>query len=53
LRIQYKPFVAWIWSGVLAIALGGFLAAFDRHYRVRRAASEQVSQLTSLEGASA
>jgi len=38
---------------VLAIALGGFLAAFDRHYRVRRAALEHIPQLVSLEGASA
>lgn len=52
-RIQHKPFVAWIWSGVLAIALGGFLAAFDRHYRVRRTAAQPISQLTSLEGVSA
>jgi cytochrome c-type biogenesis protein CcmF len=52
-RIQHKPFVAWIWCGALAIALGGFLAAFDRHYRGRRTAAQPISQLTSLEGVSA
>ncbi|MES3026138.1 MAG: heme lyase CcmF/NrfE family subunit [Pseudomonadota bacterium] len=36
-RVQHKPFVGWIWSGCLLIALGGMLAAFDRRYR-RRAA---------------
>ncbi len=52
-RIQHKPFVAWIWGGVLAIALGGFVAAFDRHYRVHRAASQAIPQITPIQGASA
>jgi cytochrome c-type biogenesis protein CcmF len=33
-RVQHKPFVAWIWAGCLIIALGGFLAASDRRYRM-------------------
>ena len=33
-RIQHKPFVSWIWSGCLIMALGGLFAAFDRRYRV-------------------
>ena len=33
LKIQYKPFVDWIWGGCLIMALGGFLAASDRRYR--------------------
>jgi cytochrome c-type biogenesis protein CcmF len=40
-RVQHKPFVAWIWGGCLIMALGGFLAASDRRYRIaarRRAA---------------
>jgi cytochrome c-type biogenesis protein CcmF len=32
-RVQIKPFVGWIWAGVLLIALGGGLAAGDRRYR--------------------
>ncbi|MFY3285618.1 heme lyase CcmF/NrfE family subunit [Achromobacter xylosoxidans] len=32
-RIQVKPFMAWIWSGCLLMALGGLLAAGDRCYR--------------------
>ncbi|MET3106259.1 cytochrome c-type biogenesis protein CcmF [Oxalobacteraceae bacterium GrIS 2.11] len=35
-RIQYKPFVSWIWSGCLLIALGGLLAASDRRYRLKK-----------------
>ncbi len=34
LRIYYKPFVQWIWMGPLLMALGGFLAATDRRYRL-------------------
>jgi cytochrome c-type biogenesis protein CcmF len=33
-RVQHKPFVSWIWAGALIIALGGFLAASDRRYRL-------------------
>ncbi len=35
-RVQHKPFVSWIWSGCLIIAFGGFLAASDRRYRLRK-----------------
>lgn len=40
-RIYYKPFIAWLWSGALLMALGGILAAADRRYRmaVRRTAT--------------
>jgi cytochrome c-type biogenesis protein CcmF len=34
LRIQFKPFVRWIWFGGLFMALGGAIAASDRRYRV-------------------
>jgi cytochrome c-type biogenesis protein CcmF len=32
-RVQYKPFIDWIWGGCLIMALGGLLAATDRRYR--------------------
>jgi cytochrome c-type biogenesis protein CcmF len=32
-RVYYKPFIRWIWSGALIMALGGLLAATDRRYR--------------------
>jgi cytochrome c-type biogenesis protein CcmF len=35
MRIQYKPFVRYIWLGALVMALGGFIAATDRRYRVK------------------
>jgi cytochrome c-type biogenesis protein CcmF len=40
-RVQHKPFVSWIWGGALIMALGGFLAALDRRYRL---ASRQKSE---------
>jgi cytochrome c-type biogenesis protein CcmF len=33
-RVYYKPFVSWIWGGVVMMALGGLLAASDRRYRL-------------------
>jgi cytochrome c-type biogenesis protein CcmF len=32
-RLQYKPFVRFIWLGALVMALGGLLALADRRYR--------------------
>ncbi|WGL63686.1 heme lyase CcmF/NrfE family subunit [Pseudomonas sp. CW003PS] len=34
-RIHIKPFVRWIWLGGLLMALGGFLAAADKRYRIK------------------
>jgi cytochrome c-type biogenesis protein CcmF len=39
LRIQLKPFMAWIWAGTLFMALGGLLALSDRRYRLPVAAA--------------
>lgn len=32
-RLYVKPFIRWIWIGAVIMALGGFLAIFDRRYR--------------------
>ncbi|QCS66609.1 heme lyase CcmF/NrfE family subunit [Achromobacter denitrificans] len=32
-RLQVKPFMTWIWSGCILMALGGLLAAGDKRYR--------------------
>ena len=32
-RVQYKPFIVWIWGGCLIMMLGGVVAASDRRYR--------------------
>ena len=38
-RVQHKPFVAWIWAGCLIMALGGWFAASDKRYRLKQKAS--------------
>ncbi len=32
-RVQYKPFVRWIWLGSIFMSIGGMMAALDRRYR--------------------
>ncbi|WBS00976.1 heme lyase CcmF/NrfE family subunit [Pseudoduganella sp. SL102] len=36
-RVQHKPFMAWIWAGALLVAAGGLAAAADRRYRAAMA----------------
>ena len=36
LRVHVKPFVRWIWLGAILMALGGFVTATDRRFRVLR-----------------
>jgi cytochrome c-type biogenesis protein CcmF len=33
-RVFHKPFINWLWIGALFMVIGGFLAAFDRRYRI-------------------
>ena len=33
-RLYFNPLVAWMWTGVLVMALGGLLSLSDRRYRV-------------------
>jgi cytochrome c-type biogenesis protein CcmF len=33
MRLHYKPFVRWVWSGALVMALGAFFSVSDRRYR--------------------
>jgi cytochrome c-type biogenesis protein CcmF len=34
-KVQYKPFISWIWAGAFLIALGGFFAILDKKYRTK------------------
>lgn len=36
IRLQYKPFIIWIWIGALMMALGGGIAATARRYQPQR-----------------
>ena len=38
MRVYYKPFVPWLWGGVLMMVFGGVMAAMDRRYRKTRTA---------------
>ena len=35
-RVQYKPFMRWVWIGVVLMALGAGVAAAARRYRSKR-----------------
>lgn len=39
MRVYHKPFITWIWGGSLLMAFGGAMAALDRRYRRKIAAS--------------
>jgi cytochrome c-type biogenesis protein CcmF len=41
MRIQYKPLVRYIWLGAFVMALGGFVAATDRRYRLKAPAADR------------
>ena len=43
MRVYYKPFVAWLWTGVLMMVTAGVLAALDRRYRRRAVAPLQTA----------
>ncbi len=38
MRVYFKPFVPWLWGGVLLMVLGGAAASLDRRYRKTRVA---------------
>ena len=33
-RVYHKPFVSWLWAGVILMVLGGVVAMTDRRYRI-------------------
>ena len=50
-KVQVKPFIDWIWGGCIIMALGGFLAAMDRRYRVAVPVKKTTVEATArLEG---
>ncbi|MGL5025048.1 MAG: cytochrome c-type biogenesis CcmF C-terminal domain-containing protein, partial [Shewanella oncorhynchi] len=34
-RLNYKPFVRWLWFGAIFMMIGGFFAASDKRYRAK------------------
>jgi cytochrome c-type biogenesis protein CcmF len=49
IRVQYKPFVRWIWLGGLLMAFGGVLAASDPRYRKQRSRQSTINKQLSPE----
>ena len=47
-RLNYKPYVRWIWIGSIFMMIGGIFSASDKRYRVRQTAKE-----TAVEGKTA
>ncbi|MGI2261671.1 heme lyase CcmF/NrfE family subunit [Shewanella sp. GXUN23E] len=39
-RLNYKPYVRWIWIGSIFMMIGGIFSASDKRYRVRQSAKE-------------
>ncbi len=52
-RVQHKPFIAFIWIGCLVMMLGGGLAASDRRYRARQTRSADLPAGATMAGAAA
>ena len=55
-RIQYKPFVRWIWFGAILMSIGALLAAFDSKVKGRKrkpARSAEGARSTSAQSATA
>jgi len=51
MRVQYKPFVRWLWLGGLLMSIGGVLAVVDKRYR--RLAAAPDPEEAALKAASA
>ena len=51
MRVYHKPFVPWLWVGVLLMVLGGMVAAMDRRYRRRNVAAQLKTAGESLSSA--
>jgi len=51
MRLQYKPFVRYIWLGALIMALGGIIAISDRRYRRRKSTADETVGATGTAAA--
>ena len=50
LRLQFKPFVRWLWLGAIFMGIGGLMASFDKRYRrLRKKAKKKQTVLSGKE----
>ncbi|MCL1052130.1 heme lyase CcmF/NrfE family subunit [Shewanella abyssi] len=40
-RLNYKPFVRWLWFGAIFMMIGGFFAASDKRYRIKASSTDK------------
>jgi cytochrome c-type biogenesis protein CcmF len=53
MRVYYKPYMNWVWTGAVLMGLGGFLAASDRRYRVSVRREEDIPEESPARGSAA
>ena len=49
LRVQYRPFIRWIWIGVALMGAGALLAAASRRLHRHRATARHAAPARALE----
>jgi cytochrome c-type biogenesis protein CcmF len=49
-RLYHRPFVRWIWLGAIFMALGGFMAARDRRYRLGETVRSPAAEGSTVAG---
>ncbi|MCX2981504.1 heme lyase CcmF/NrfE family subunit [Halieaceae bacterium IMCC14734] len=52
-RLQYKPFLRWIWLGPILMALGSFVTLADRRYRAGKVKATNADTDTGTDNAAA
>ena len=50
IRLQFKPMIRWIWGGAILMGFGGIVTVFDRRYRARVKAKENVPSAAGVAG---
>ena len=50
MRVHIKPFIRWVWLGAILMALGGFVTAVDRRFRIPRGATDDHEWILSRPG---
>jgi len=51
IRVYSKPFITWVWSGFVLMALGGFIALMDRRYRTKAQPATAAARAAGAAGA--
>ncbi len=52
-RLNYKPFVRWLWFGSIFMMVGGFFAASDKRYRTKKVTEASKSDAEKVKLATA